>query len=140
MAIVAWKRNHDGMWKRQAAFYPCSGQPDRMPARPGIGANRAAAGERVSAHLPDRRLAARVLKKDVRTACAGSDGVPTRPGIGADRPAADQIVPVHLPDRNLARAFVLKQDVGKAVMVEIAGSNRLPGRPGVGSDRPAANE
>jgi hypothetical protein len=61
-----------------------SGQPDRMPARPGIGADRPAADQRVPAHVPDRGLAAGVLKQDVGTA-VGADGVPARPRIGADR-------------------------------------------------------
>src|SRR5271156_486044 len=52
-----------------------SGQPHRSPRRPGIGADRPAARDRVSAHVPDRGLAARVLKQDVGAAIR-SDGVP----------------------------------------------------------------
>jgi hypothetical protein len=59
-----------------------------MPVRPGIGADGSAAGDGVSAHLPDRGLAAGVLQKDVGAACARSDRVPARPGIG-DGAAAD---------------------------------------------------
>ena len=104
---------------------------DRLPARPGIGAHRPAADQRVPVHLPDRDLAgARVLPQDVGIAVlieiAGSDRFPGRPRIGADGPAADQGVPVHFPDRGLAGARVLPQDVGKAVAVEIAGPDRSP--------------
>jgi hypothetical protein len=77
-----------------------SGEPDRSPARPGIGADRPAADQAGPVHVPDRGLAAGVLKKNVGTAAVGSDGVPTRPGIRADRAAADQAVPVHFPDRD----------------------------------------
>jgi hypothetical protein len=64
-----------------------SGQPDGAPARPRIGADGPAADQGVPAHVPDRGLAAGVLKQDVGAA-VGSDGVPTRPGIGADRSTA----------------------------------------------------
>lgn len=88
---------------------------DRMPARPGIGANRPAADLICSVDFPDRDLArARVLKKDVvgkavASEIAGSGSVHARPGIGANRPAADPLVAVHLPNRKLARARVLER-------------------------------
>ena len=63
---------------------------DRLPARPGIGADEAAAaGDLVDpVHLPDRDLAARILPQDVGQAVAvevaGPDRFPTWPGVGAD--------------------------------------------------------
>ena len=92
-AVPKWPARHRIERVRTPAAPLGSGQPDRSAARPGTGADRAAADDRVSAHVPDRGLAAGVLKKDVGAAAAGSDGVPARPGIGADRPAADQGVP-----------------------------------------------
>ena len=92
-----------------------------MPTRPGIGADRPAADPGIPVHIPDRDLAAGVLKKDVGTPAACPDGMPTRPGNGADSPAADPGVPMHFPDRDLA-AGVLQKDVGAAS----ACSNRVP--------------
>ena len=115
-----------------------SGQPDRMPARPGILANRSAADNAGPIHVPDRGLAARVLKKDVRAA-VGSDRAPTRPGIGAKRAAANKMVPAHLPDRDLATPFVLKKDVGKTVVIEIARADGAPTRSRIGAHRPASD-
>src|SRR6202020_1238782 len=110
-----------------------------MPVRPGIGADRPGADPGVPVHIPDRDLAACVLKKDVGTTAACPDGMPTRPGNGADRPTADPGIPVHFPDGDLARARVLPQDVGEAVLVEIARPDGFPSRPRIGGHGPAAS-
>jgi hypothetical protein len=65
------------------------GQLHRSPVRPGAWASGPTADDGVPVHLPDRGLAARVLKENVGAVGAGSDRVPTRPGIG-DRAPADQ--------------------------------------------------
>src|SRR5690242_12520093 len=80
-----------------------SDQPDRSPARPWIGAHGPAADDGRPVHVPDRDLAARALKQDVRMAgaieVAGPDRMPARTWIGAHRPAAGDGGAVHLPDR-----------------------------------------
>src|SRR5579863_2724572 len=69
-----------------------------------------------------------------------ADRMPTGPWIAGERLTAPGNLsgPVHLPDRDLA-AYVLPQDVGKAVAVEVARSDRMPARPGIGAHGPAAD-
>ena len=79
-------------------------------------------------HVPDRGLAARVLKQDVGAAVSFRWRAISAPDRGSQfgRPS---VCFVHLPDRDLAGVHVLKKNVGKTVAIKVASSDRFPIRP-----------
>jgi hypothetical protein len=92
----AWLRGSSWGVRTRYTSKRCA-QPDGPPVRAWIRANRSSAYQGVPAHVPDRGLAVRILKKDVRTA-VGSNGVRARPGIKAN-PASENVVqPEPAPD------------------------------------------
>ena len=111
-----------------------------MPARPGIGADGPAAGYRVSVHLPDRGLAARVLKKDVGRPSPLKS--PFRwhaklvPGLALTDPPPIKVFPFISQIETWPRARVLEKDVGKTIPIKIASTDHLPNRARIGVDAP----
>ena len=114
---------------------------DRLPARPGVGADRAPPPIGFIPFISQtatcpfafcHRMSAwpSPLKSPVPMAFQ------LGPGWRRPWPAAGDLArPVHLPDRGLT-VRVLPQDVGMAIAIEVAaGSDGGPARPGIGADR-----
>ena len=117
-----------------------SAQLDRLPVRPGVGADRRRRSTSWSRSCPRSRSARSCSETGCRT-------TPRRlsrwramlgPGIRADDAAADHVGPVHLPDRDLARS---RSATGcrKMIVVEVAGPDRFPARSRIGARHSAAD-